>query len=393
MPGPAGVSATVVEAVEIGQYLVVPVDLGAEPHPRMVDDQIVGASLVGPAAIQPVVQRRFAGPERGDAILQVAAQYLAVQIRADGQREIYRIGPDIDLGERLVPQGAQFAVALLGDLVDGARGQSPGLFGTQRPDQSLVLHAMQSAVQRSGFDPRPQVRSVQTGIAAQPMPVHGASFGQRGEDEEPGFVHQSSLARVLAFEYPTAMAIRPILIAGDPRLSAPAVPVTVFDAELAAFVDDLFDTNAAANGAAVAANQVGDPRAVFAYDLTDHGVRHRGHVVNPMIETSEIPETMPDPDDDLEGCLSVPGEWFPTGRADWARVTGVDVHGEPVTVEGTGYLARCLQHETDHLAGRLYLQRLIGRNHRAARRMIRDHGWTEPGRSWLPDGPTRRTVH
>ncbi len=180
------------------------------------------------------------------------------------------------------------------------------------------------------------------------------------------------------------MSVRPIMIAGDPVLATPAIPVTVFDAELAAFVEDLFDTNTAARGAGLAANQVGDPRAVFVYDLVDDGVRHRGYVINPVLETSEIPETMPDPEDDIEGCLSVPGEWFPTGRADWARVSGVDLSGAPAAVEGTGYLARCLQHESDHLAGRLYLYRLIGRNHRAARRMIRDRGWTEPGNSWLP---------
>ncbi|MTE15147.1 peptide deformylase [Nocardia aurantiaca] len=180
------------------------------------------------------------------------------------------------------------------------------------------------------------------------------------------------------------MAVRPILIAGDPRLSTPAVPVTEFDAELAAFVEDLFETNTAARGAGLAANQIGDPRAVFVYDLVNAEGRQRGYVVNPVIETSEIPETMPDPDKDAEGCLSVPGERFPTGRADWAKVTGVDIHDQPVTVEGTGYLARCLQHETDHLRGHLYLDRLIGRNQRAAKKMIRANGWTEAGRSWLP---------
>ncbi|WP_280462711.1 peptide deformylase [Nocardia carnea] len=179
------------------------------------------------------------------------------------------------------------------------------------------------------------------------------------------------------------MTVRPILIAGDPRLVTPATPVTVFDDELAAFVEDLFETNTAANGAGLAANQVGDPRAVFVYDLVDADGRHRGHVVNPVLETSEVPETMPDPDD-LEGCLSVPGEWFPTGRAHRAQVTGVDIEGKPVSVEGTGYLARCLQHETDHLAGRLYLDRLLGRNRREARRMIKQRRWTESGRSWLP---------
>ncbi|MBB5916059.1 peptide deformylase [Nocardia transvalensis] len=184
------------------------------------------------------------------------------------------------------------------------------------------------------------------------------------------------------------MSVRPILIAGDPRLTTPAVPVTAFDDELAAFIDDLFDTNTAAEGAGLAANQIGDPRAVFVYDLVDDGQRHRGHVVNPVLETSPIPETMPDPDD-LEGCLSVPDEWFPTGRAHWAKVTGVDMTGRPLTVEATGYLARCLQHETDHLTGRLYLERLIGRNKREARRMIKDRQWTRPGNSWLPGTDSR----
>ncbi|WP_297624891.1 peptide deformylase [Nocardia sp.] len=180
------------------------------------------------------------------------------------------------------------------------------------------------------------------------------------------------------------MAVRPILIAGDPRLITPALPVTAFDNELADFVSDLFETNTAAHGAGLAANQVGDSRAVFVYDLIESGVRHRGHVVNPVLETSEIPETMPDPDDDLEGCLSVPGEWFPTGRAEWARVTGVDLTGQAVVVEAGGYLARCFQHEIDHLAGCLYLQRLIGRNRRAARKMVKNRGWTEAGASWVP---------
>ncbi|MEU0542098.1 peptide deformylase [Nocardia sp. NPDC005978] len=188
------------------------------------------------------------------------------------------------------------------------------------------------------------------------------------------------------------MAVRPILIAGDHRLTTPAVPVTVFDSDLAGFIDDLYDTNTAANGAGLAANQIGDPRAIFVYDLFDAGRRHRGHVINPVLETSAIPETMPDPDDDLEGCLSVPGEWYPTGRAHRATVTGSDMTGQSITVEATGYLARCLQHEVDHLAGRLYLDRLIGRNRREARRMIKDRQWTRPGNSWLPSGDSRTSA-
>lgn len=181
------------------------------------------------------------------------------------------------------------------------------------------------------------------------------------------------------------MAIRPIVIAGDPILSTPAVTATAFDTELADFVADLYETNTAAHGAGLAANQVGDPRSIFVFDLIDDNdrQRRRGHVINPVLETSGIPETMPDPDDDIEGCLSVPGENYPTGRAEWARVSGVDVDGDPVSVEGRGYLARCLQHETDHLQGRLYLDRLVGRHRRAARRMIKRREWTRPGNVWV----------
>nr|WP_241961901.1 peptide deformylase [Rhodococcus opacus] len=97
--------------------------------------------------------------------------------------------------------------------------------------------------------------------------------------------------------------------------TVPAGSVTACDSELAAFVDDLYETNTAAHGAGLAANQVGDPRAIFVYDLIDDARRHRGHVINPVLETSPLPETVPDPDE-LEGCLSVPGERYPTGRAD-----------------------------------------------------------------------------
>jgi peptide deformylase len=181
------------------------------------------------------------------------------------------------------------------------------------------------------------------------------------------------------------MTIRPIVICGDPVLHRPTTPVSVFDEELEQFIEDLFATNTAAHGAGLAANQVGDQRRVFIYDCPDdEGVRRRGYVVNPVLETSVIPETMPDPDDDWEGCLSVPGENYPTGRASWAKVTGVDASNQPIEIEGTGFFARCLQHEVDHLDGHLYLDRLIGRYQRAARKMVKANGWTGPGLSWMP---------
>jgi len=181
------------------------------------------------------------------------------------------------------------------------------------------------------------------------------------------------------------VTIHPIVIAGEPVLHQPTREITEFDEKLRTLVDDMFETMYAAEGVGLAANQIGLDLRVFVYDCPDdEGVRHKGVVVNPKLETSEIPETMPDPDDDWEGCLSAPGESYPTGRAKWAKVTGSDIEGNPIEVEGTGYFARCLQHETDHLDGYIYLDRLVGRHARAAKKMLKHNKWGVPGNSWLP---------
>ncbi|MDR7301562.1 peptide deformylase [Haloactinomyces albus] len=181
------------------------------------------------------------------------------------------------------------------------------------------------------------------------------------------------------------MAVHSIRIAGDPVLHTPTRPVVAFDDELQTLIDDMVETMKAANGVGLAANQIGVDLRVFVYDCPDdEGTYHQGVVVNPVLETSEVPQGMPDPEEDWEGCLSVPGESYPTGRAEWAKVTGADRNGNPIEVEGTGYLARCLQHETDHLDGYLYLSRLIGRNARAAKKMVKRNGWGVPGLSWNP---------
>ena len=188
------------------------------------------------------------------------------------------------------------------------------------------------------------------------------------------------------------MAVRPIVILGDPVLHTSTTPVPVgpdgtLPGDLAELVADMYDTMDAAHGVGLAANQIGVGLRVFVYDCAeDRGTttRHRGVVVNPVLETSEIPETMPDPETDDEGCLSVPGESFPCGRARWAKVTGLDGDGNPLTLEGTGLFARMLQHETGHLDGFLYVDRLLGRHARAAKRAIKSHGWGVPGLSWTP---------
>ncbi|GAA4797044.1 peptide deformylase [Corynebacterium canis] len=182
------------------------------------------------------------------------------------------------------------------------------------------------------------------------------------------------------------MTIRPIVIHGDPVLHTPTAPVTEPVAELQELIADMYETMDRAHGVGLAANQIGVGKRLFVYNCPDEdGTYHRGCVINPVLETSEIPKTMPRTDgEDDEGCLSVPGESFPTGRAEWARVTGIDEHGDPVTIEGTGFLARCFQHEVGHLDGLVYTDTLIGRWRRQAKKMVKRNGWTEAGLSWLP---------
>lgn len=182
------------------------------------------------------------------------------------------------------------------------------------------------------------------------------------------------------------MTIRPIVIHGDPVLHNPTEEVTEPISELQELIADMYETMEAAHGVGLAANQIGVNKRIFVYHCPDdEGHLHRGCIINPVLETSEIPKTMPaDDGSDDEGCLSVPGEGWPTPRAHWAKVTGMDEHGEAVEVEGTGFLARCFQHEVGHLDGFLYTDVLVGRHKRAAKKTIKRNGWTEAGLTWMP---------
>ncbi|MFJ9470595.1 peptide deformylase [Streptomyces caniferus] len=167
-------------------------------------------------------------------------------------------------------------------------------------------------------------------------------------------------------------SVRRVTVVGEEVLSRPCREVTEFGTPgLSELIDDMFLTMHVADGAGLAANQVGVDLRLFVYDCPDdQGIRHVGHLINPVLD-------LPDPAgrrlvDDVEGCLSVPGAAMEVPRTDHTVVRGFDKDGNPVLIEGTGYFARCLQHETDHLAGRTYLDRLSKRDRKDALRQMED---------------------
>ncbi|GAA3180906.1 peptide deformylase [Streptomyces ramulosus] len=158
---------------------------------------------------------------------------------------------------------------------------------------------------------------------------------------------------------------RPITVVGNPVLHKECQDVTEFGDELAQLIDDMFASQRTAEGVGLAANQIGVDLKVFVYDCPDdNGVRHVGAVCNPVLD--ELPAARRVLDDSNEGCLSVPGAYAELARPDYAVVRGQDAKGNPISVEGTGYFARCLQHETDHLYGYLYIDRLSKRERKGA---------------------------
>ncbi|WP_436789319.1 peptide deformylase [Yinghuangia sp. YIM S10712] len=161
------------------------------------------------------------------------------------------------------------------------------------------------------------------------------------------------------------MAVQPIRLFGDPVLRTAADPVTVFDKELRVLVKDLTDTMMDAPGAGLAAPQIGVSLRVFTY-FVDGEI---GHLINPNLDLSDEEQ------DGAEGCLSLPGLTYDTKRAFGVVAKGFNMHGDPVTIEGTELLARCIQHETDHLDGILFIDRLDREQRKAALRAIREAEW------------------
>jgi peptide deformylase len=162
------------------------------------------------------------------------------------------------------------------------------------------------------------------------------------------------------------MAIRPIRLFGDPLLRTKAAPVTDFDAELRALVADLTDTMLDAPGSGLAAPQLGIGLRVFTYNVEGEV----GHLVNPELDLSDETQLGP------EGCLSIPDLTFDCVRALRTVAKGFNMYGDPVTIEGSDLLARALQHETDHLDGILFVDRLDRATRKAAMRAIREAEWS-----------------
>jgi peptide deformylase len=161
------------------------------------------------------------------------------------------------------------------------------------------------------------------------------------------------------------VAIQPIRLFGDPVLRSAATPVVDFDKELRRLVQDLTDTMMDAPGAGLAAPQIGVGLRVFTW-YVDGEV---GHLVNPTLDLSEEQQDGP------EGCLSLPDLTFDCKRALSVVAKGFNMHGDPVSIEGSELLARAIQHETDHLDGVLFIDRLDREARKQAMRAIREAEW------------------
>ncbi|MEU0957064.1 peptide deformylase [Streptomyces niveus] len=201
----------------------------------------------------------------------------------------------------------------------------------------------------------------------------GDGFVAGGEDivDDEGFVVDTQDAEARELAYRERGTSRPITVVGNPVLHKECKDVTEFDGKLAGLVDDMFASQRTAEGVGLAANQIGVDLKVFVYDCPDDdGVRHVGVVCNPVLD--ELPPEARNLEDGNEGCLSVPTAYAELARPDYAVVRGQDVNGKPIKVRGTGYFARCLQHETDHLYGYLYIDRLSKRDRKDALRQMEE---------------------
>ena len=208
------------------------------------------------------------------------------------------------------------------------------------------------------------------------------------------------------------MTVRPIVIAGDPVLHHPTEMVDLgggVTKELHRLIKDMYDTLAASGGVGLSANQIGVGKRIFVIDCPDtdlplgkemtpdmireragrpgwskNGMNRIACVINPVLTVGNPPNGEPVMMREGEGCLSVPGAQFALDRYDWAQVTGTDAKGQPITLEGYGFFAKCLQHEVGHLDGHLYTEFVPVFARPKVKRLFRNRKWNQPGQSWMP---------
>lgn len=164
------------------------------------------------------------------------------------------------------------------------------------------------------------------------------------------------------------MTILTVRTVGDPVLRTECDDITVFDDELKKLIKDMLETMYEVNGVGLAGPQVGISKKIFTFGNIDG---REGYIINPTIETGDEDQ------DGGEGCLSVPGLSSNTPRKNWARVTGVDADNQPLMIEGEGLFARMLQHETDHLHGHLFIDRVVGEDKKRIMRAIRQADYNQ----------------
>lgn len=175
------------------------------------------------------------------------------------------------------------------------------------------------------------------------------------------------------------MTVQPVRLFGDPVLRARADEVKVFDKDVSQLVADLTDTMRASGGVGMAGPQIGVGARVFVYDTVQAaraGTPRAGHLINPTYEVIGDEEQT-----GIEGCLSIPGLRYDVTRALRVIARGVDIDGAPVEFEAEGLLARCVQHEIDHLEGVLYLERLDPATRKQAMRAVRESEWFTTGKT------------
>ena len=160
------------------------------------------------------------------------------------------------------------------------------------------------------------------------------------------------------------MAMREIRVTGDPVLRTVCEPITTIDDRVRTLIEDLLETVDYEGRAGLAANQIGIGLRAFSWNIDDEV----GYIINPeIVERSEELQELGD-----EGCLSVPGLWYPCERPQYTKAVGTDLDGNEVVIEGEGIWARLINHEVDHLDGKLYLDRLARDVRKRAMRELRE---------------------